>query len=265
MKKKITLVTSLLISMGSIMTGCNLVETPLTKTVSINDVEDISNEHFDSIDIEVETVKVNLIPVKSAEEQKVELIGDGQKGIEKDLKVKEMGNTLYISLKSKDIISLGYKNLDLDLNIYVEEKKYDEIDFKGSVSKLLVKDLSVNEINSDLNTGKIKMDNVETNKIIAHVNTGDIDLNDFKGAINATTNTGDVLIFTKKITDSISAKVNVGNINIETEEKPNNVEINAKTNVGKVKLYDKRVKNLVIGDGEIEMKLKTQTGSIIVN
>ncbi|MFD1781522.1 DUF4097 family beta strand repeat-containing protein [Fredinandcohnia salidurans] len=300
MVKKLSFVALLLVVIGGI--GSAVTYGSVNKEVSIHENIPIKNESITSIQVNVDSTDVEFIPVPTMEEARVELVGRGVEKTIQEFSVEEDGQTLSVSLQSKNEkwFNFNFYIPTLTLKIFAPEKMYQHVNIKGFSSDLLVENLQATTINLATDSGEVKLETITSEEMtvktfsgdihMEHVQgaietktdsgdlyvqdapvttfgaitfSGDIKLEKIKGALNTKTDSGDVLISTSEISKAINIKTFSGDIKIEAEKEPTDVQFEVSTFSGDVNLFDKYQNKATVGEGTILIQLETDSGDII--
>jgi len=299
MVKKLSFIALLLVIIGGI--GSAVTYGSVNKEVTIHETKPIENEIIQSIQVNVESTDIEFIPVPTMEEARVELVGRGAEKTIQKFSVEEVGQTLSISLQSKNEkwFNFNFYIPALTLKIFAPDKMYQQVNIKGFSSDILVEDLQSTKINLSSDSGDVKLENIASKemavktfsgdihmeKVQGAIETktdsgdlyvqdapvtsfgaitfsGDIKLNKINGALNTKTDSGDVFISTSEISKDIFSKTFSGDIKIETEKEPTDVQFEVSTFSGDVNLFDKYQNNALVGKGIVLIQLETDSGDI---
>lgn len=299
MVKNVSVIALLLFLTGVI--GSAVTYGSANKEASIYEKKPIENETITSIQVDTDSTDVEFISVPSMDEARVELVGKGADTTTNDFSVIEDGQTLFVSLESKNEkwFSFGFTFPSLRLKIYAPEKMYESVNVKGFSSDLLVQNFESKTMNLVTDSGDIKVEDITSETMTIKTFSGDVHLNHVQGSIetetdsgdlsvvdapitsfdaitfsgdlkferiqgqlSTKTDSGDVLISTSEITDNIHGKTFSGDITIKTAKEPTDVTFDVSTFSGDVKIFDTYKHNAKLGKGTILIQLETDSGDI---
>lgn len=299
MVKKLSFVALLLVVIGAI--GSAVTYGSMNKEVTIHEKKPIQNETINSIQVNVDSTDVEFIPVSTMEEARVELVGRGVENTISEFSVEEDGQTLSISLQSgnEKWFNFNFYIPTLKLKIFAPEKMYQHVNIKGFSSDLFVENLQSTTTNLSTDSGDVKIENIMSEEMTvktfsgdiymkqvegaietktdsgdlyvqdapvtsfgAITFSGDIKLEKIQGALNTKTDSGDVFISTSEISKAIYSKTFSGDIKIEAEKEPTDIQFEVSTFSGDVNLFDKYQNNAIVGEGATIIQLETDSGDI---
>lgn len=244
--------------------------------------EFVEERSFNSIYLATDNSEIALIPT-TAEKAKVELAGN-QKGYV--LTTDVVDHTLQVNLKQKrfKLFSFDLFSSKLYLTVYVPQKIYDTIQVESKNGSIKLTDLEGSDLKADTNNGRITLENIKSNSLSLESNNGQIEMNDIiatlieadihngkiemekvEGEIAAKTNNGRITLATDNLDRPLDLHSDNGKIEIYSKEKPTNAILDIKVNNGKVRVFDEKDWDTVIGNGENTIKLKTNNGSITLS
>ncbi|KGR78679.1 DUF4097 family beta strand repeat-containing protein [Ureibacillus manganicus] len=112
--------------------------------------------------------------------------------------------------------------------------------------------------------GRIAAKNSKAEKFEFSTDNGRIELNEVLGEIHATTDNGRIEGYIPTITKPIVFKSDNGSLTLKTDEKIENATLTAKSDFGRISVYGEKGKSFVFGEGNIPIRLKTDSGRITV-
>lgn len=146
--------------------------------------------------------------------------------------------------------------------VQVPDNQYSKIVVKTDNGKIDVHDLSSEHVELKTANGKISLESFDAETIVAKSSNGQISFNDVKGELEASTNTGKIILRTADLDRNITFTTDVGKIIIETKKEPTNATITAKTSVGSVEIFGAKNRELTYGKGKYSIDLSTEVGKI---
>ncbi|HWL25207.1 MAG TPA: DUF4097 family beta strand repeat-containing protein [Ureibacillus sp.] len=154
---------------------------------------------------------------------------------------------------------------------------------KTDNGKIILKSLLASEIKAETDNGRIEIEkshftnasfSTDNGRIIAKssksekfefsTDNGRIELNEVLGEIYATTDNGRIEGYIPTITKPINFKSDNGSLTLKTDEKIDNATVTVKSDFGRTSVYGEKGKNFVFGEGNVPIRLKTDSGRIIV-
>lgn len=262
----------------------------------------ISNQALSTIDINIDSTDIELIPVDDPAQARVELVGTEAKKLKEKFTVEQTDNKLAIQLRYKIRKWTQFGWVDqLKVKVYLPEKKYELITIKGEAADLFMNKVQAKDIHVTLKAGdvigkeltpeslSIKNDvgDIRLDKINGNVSaqlsagdiavsdsaistlqikttTGDIHVKNVAGEITSSSSQGDIHINNEKIEHPISIKSKVGDIIVEAKKYPKNAQFEATSHVGDVIILGKKQQIINNSNPGILIQLETKTGDILV-
>lgn len=300
MIKKLSIVALILLVVG----GIGSVATyGARQKEDISEQRKIKNDQVSHVHIDVDSMDLEFIPVNDFKQAKVELVGNGNKELKKELKVKEAGDTLEITLKNEREkwfnFQFGWNHSKL--KIYLPEKQYEQLKINGLSADVYLNGISGKNTEIKLSSGDLVVKNVTTDKLVVegsssdlflrdikgdvfaqtksgdmvlnnivgsdigiNANSGDIALNQVVGPLQIKTSSGDIHMAVDKIMHSVKGQSSSGDIFIETKEKLQNARFDIHTNSGDAFILGENGNHPDIGKGSILIQLDTSSGDILI-
>ncbi|WP_058306107.1 DUF4097 family beta strand repeat-containing protein [Gracilibacillus massiliensis] len=227
---------------------------------------EITNEDIISFDIRVNNEAVKMVP-STDDSIRVELTGNAVNKNENNLMVEESGATLLIETENekRKLFSLNFFDFNRTLTIYVPEREYQSLQAEIDNGSIRVKEMNAKNILTTTKNGKIFLHNIISDQVEVNTNNGKIELENVEGKLIGKTNNGAISLVSKELDRQIDFQTDNGSITIETEKEPTNVVFDTKTNNGSINLFNDSSYDMIIGDGDHTIKLRTKNGSITVN
>ncbi|UOQ48899.1 DUF4097 domain-containing protein [Gracilibacillus caseinilyticus] len=251
---------------------------------TVTQTEQVKRNDVSNIEIDADNEMVEIIPTTDTAIT-VELTGKTSKNNEKRLFVEENNQTLSITVKSERFrfLSFDFFNWERSLTIHLPEKKYNrltadvdngsinaaelevaEIEVETNNGKVAIQEMTANTIQAESDNGKIYIENVTADKMAVATDNGKIELIDVEGALQGKTSNGAISLKISHIDRAIDLETDNGSINIETEKEPTNAIFDTSTDNGRVSIFGDDDYDMMVGEGENEIKLQTNNGSITV-
>ncbi|WP_416731148.1 DUF4097 family beta strand repeat-containing protein [Fictibacillus sp. JL2B1089] len=181
------------------------------------------------------------------------------------------GDKINVSMKGKtekkysDDFSLSVKKNNNKLMIQAKQKKKTKLFslFSGDY-ELLVKlpKADYKRLQAISDTSDINMQDIEASNIKLQTNLGDIFLKDVTGAVSAKSDVGDIDIQILHIKKDIIAKSNLGDITIKTKNEPKQLRTDLRNTIGDEKINLPGLKNGSIETGGPLVFLSSEVGDL---
>jgi|SRR5690625_1443141 len=260
MVKRLIVLATVLLFVGLIGSAFT-IKGKLNQNVSVKRSVDMSDVQH--IDITIPNGHVNLYPTEGKEAE-MEFVGNLS---ENNFIEKVENGTLKITVKSKGFgfFSIDLFSLSQTINVAIPEHLYDSITVQSYNGKINVDEAHVTHLDLKTDNGRISLKNVVADTTNVRSSNGKINLAYVTGEVNAHTSNGKISLKTVSLDQSIDLSTNNGAIEILTDQRPENVVIDAKTDNGRIEVYGKRNWDIVTGNGEHVIKLMTDNGSITIS
>ncbi|MBZ2174020.1 DUF4097 domain-containing protein [Schnuerera sp. xch1] len=260
MKKIIMLALGLLIvgAIGSIFTFSSLNrETTVSEEKYID--ENITSIEISTRNVEVEVLSTNENNVK------VELTGNVLPNIDYSLSTSVEDSTLLIEPEMSEHSWFNLMPIALRLKVYLPSEQYDSLYVENDNGLVHVKDSTINNVIINTTNGMVDVQSITSTNIDVQTASGKITMKHVNGEITGKSGSGPIKVQTKSLDHPVQLETKSGGILLQTEQPPTNVTFEAETGTGRIDILDQYTgKNIVIGNGENLIKLKTGTGSITV-
>ncbi|CEK33515.1 hypothetical protein UMC2_07651 [[Clostridium] sordellii] len=255
--KKITKLACIIILIGLLFIGLGYMTNQsfsfessnklnITKTNEYKIVKDIKElEEFKSINIEVGITNIEIIPY---EKYKIELQYKEDYG---KINYKVKNNSLIINQEST-IRNLNNKsNFNKDdlsfIKIYIpSDKSFEKFSIISDIGNIDIRQMNLNNLDLSCNVGNIKVNNCEINKskfknLEANLNLGNINSKNInvKNLLNTKNDLGNIDI-SGKVYGDIEVNCDLGNVDIEIDEKEKNYNYRLICDLGKIDINGKR-------------------------
>lgn len=217
-------------------------------TVETKVIDEETIENIEYLSVQTTTIKTEIKASKDTNVH-VELIGNK---------------------KQKNTPKLVTSTRDRHLNIQVEEgqtSKWVNASFTPSANKLIIMipEQFIQTIESKSDTGNLIIEGVKVEKFLIQTDVGNIHFTDTVGAYTITTTTGNIEMELDEILNSLNIRSDVGDIQLQTKQKPVDAIITGKTDSGKITIYNEQLRSVVLGEGKLPIELSTKSGDIIIN
>lgn len=260
MIKKLLLIGGLLVCVGGVGVAFTHGQ---TQSENVSDTKTME-EAFNKVEIKTDNTQVILAPTDG--EAEVRLSGQMKEKEKEAFKVSVAGDTLEVEHKTDKstfrLFNVDLEELNKQIEVYLPREAYEEISVESSNGMIEISDLNANQVILDTKNGKLRLEQLDSDYIHAKTSNGAIIANDIQGEIKAQTSNGAIEMSLPTIHSPLDLATSNGAINVEVDEAVNNTTITANTSNGSVYILGSNEGNRIIGDGSIEVKLKTSNGRI---
>lgn len=224
--------------------------------------KNIDMDKIEHLDVVMSNAAVEIIPTKS-KEAKIVFTGDTSK-INFEEKIDQ--DTLYIFGKEKRItlFNVDMFSFGQSLEIELPEKVYESIKVNTDNGKININNLRVNILESKTANGRINFKNIIANDVQTRTNNGRVTLENIDGDIKAKSSNGKIEVSVDSLNQSLDLHTSNGAVRVVTKEEPTNAIIDADTGNGSIRVFGKKDWDIVTGNGDHLIKLRTSNGSIRV-
>lgn len=270
------------------------------KMETSNKLIKVPHSNFSNVKMNIDHGSLHVFPSET-DETIVELVGESEK---LEFSANVVNDTLTIRLKTKkfQLFSFLFLIRDLRVNVALPKKLYTTISMKTDngrlrAEKLLgkaikassdngsigLKELATTVLEVESDNGRIEIDKVQTDKLSAQTDNGRVELRNIdaehvitetdngqimmdyvSGDIIGKTDNGRITLLTPSLDRMIQLETDNGSIVVDTENKPTDVSIHAKTDHGRVNIFGEKNSRTVFGDGSNTIRLSSDNGKITV-
>lgn len=204
---------------------------------SSNHEQMMSSENITSVNVFTEKGNVT-ISMYEGDEIRAYLIGEDGERLSKGYKLTMKGKRNLVTIKAKKKSKLTQ---NFSVSVELPNKLYEQI-----------------QVHADV--GNVEIAGANAASYALKTNVGNVNVNVPQGIINAESQVGNMNFQVAEITSDINAKIDVGNIVVETVEAPEALQTDCKTNVGTTTINLPNTQNGDIGTGGPIVKLQTDVG-----
>jgi DUF4097 and DUF4098 domain-containing protein YvlB len=259
--KKISLLALLLIVVGVIG---SIITYSLSDQTAVAEEREVDVTNIENIEIQMDNGSVNVFPADT-DQAEVEMEGIVSEGTEPNFIVETEGGTLTIEIKEKRrFIQLIPLMGSPSLHLYLPEKEYASLHADINNGIFQAEDLAVKEIQAESDNGKIVLTKITAEAAEVRTSNGKIEMNMVEGDITGKSNNGAISVETVNLDRDLDLETDNGSITIQTENEPSNAIIDARTDNGRVTVFGHSDWDTMIGDGENEIRLRTNNGRITI-
>lgn len=234
---------------------------------------------IDELDIQTENAKISILP--STDDTIKVALESGNK--EDKLVTNAKDNSLEVQIKNKSWATISFNLFapPTSLTVYLPKQQYKDVTIATDNGKIEINELAAENIDIQSSNGKISLEDILSDKLNIHTSNGLIKLTDIEardtkfksdngkvtltnvlGDISGDTSNGKITVNTENLDQQIDLHANNGIINIYTETLPSNNTLDLRTDLGKIRVFDQTDWDTVIGNGEYNIKLRTNNGNI---
>ncbi|TXL65096.1 DUF4097 domain-containing protein [Cerasibacillus terrae] len=278
MLKKLVMVASVLLIIGIVGSLFNFKTLYSDKEMK---EEKIIDTVFDTINISVDSAKIELIPTN--EKNAILEYRTNYSDYNFSSEVKNSTLEVHVDMNQKKLFRFDFFSKGSALKLYIPKKQYESLQIESDNGRIMIEEIDVKtadirtdngriEINNmasdnltaNSNNGRINLANVDASTVTTKSSNGKIVLNHVTGTLSSKTNNGSISLITEDLERSIDFKTDNGKIEIQTEKEPTNVIFDLKTDNGSIDVFNQSDWDTVIGNGDNTIKLETDNGKIII-
>lgn len=278
MLKKLVMVASVLLIIGIVGSLFNFKTLYSDKEMK---EEKIIDTVFDTINISVDSAKIELIPTN--EKNAILEYRTNYSDYNFSSEVKNSTLEVHVDMNQKKLFRFDFFSKGSALKLYIPKKQYESLQIESDNGRIMIEGIDVKtadirtdngriEINNMANdnltvnsdNGRINLANVDASTVTTKSSNGKIVLNHVTGTLSSKTNNGSISLITEDLERSIDFKTDNGKIEIQTEKEPTNVIFDLKTDNGSIDVFNQSDWDTVIGNGDNTIKLETDNGKIII-
>ena len=278
MLKKLVMVASVLLIIGIVGSLFNFKTLYSDKEMK---EEKIIDTVFDTINISVDSAKIELIPTN--EKNAILEYRTNYSDYNFSSEVKNSTLEVHVDMNQKKLFRFDFFSKGSALKLYIPKKQYESLQIESDNGRIMIEGIDVKtadirtdngriEINNmasdnltvNSDNGRINLANVDASTVTTKSSNGKIVLNHVTGTLSSKTNNGSISLITEDLERSIDFKTDNGKIEIQTEKEPTNVIFDLKTDNGSIDVFNQSDWDTVIGNGDNTIKLETDNGKIII-
>lgn len=278
MLKKLVMVASVLLIIGIVGSLFNFKTLYSDKEMK---EEKIIDTVFDTINISVDSAKIELIPTN--EKNAILEYRTNYSDYNFSSEVKNSTLEVHVDMNQKKLFRFDFFSKGSALKLYIPKKQYESLQIESDNGRIMIEGIDVKtadirtdngriEINNMANdnltvnsdNGRINLANVDASTVTTKSSNGKIVLNHVTGTLSSKTNNGSISLITEDLERSIDFKTDNGKIEIQTEKEPTNVIFDLKTDNGSIDVFNQSDWDTVIGNGDHTIKLETDNGKITI-
>lgn len=233
------------------------------KTYNLNKTEAVSADAVKSLQIDADTAVVQIHP-GTGKDVTAHLYGRAASNKPlRDLTftVVKTGDTVRITLKRQQSLDFAFgTNLQINLDVTVPQKVYDSLTVQTATGEVDASNLTVKRMNFHLATGALNIEQIRGN-VTGTTSTGAITITNVAGSLNLTANTGKIAVHDAALTHNITAKTNTGEVTIEADTPPKNLQFNLSTSIGSV---NADVPNATVNGGRTSVSGTVGSGGPVI-
>ena len=278
MVKKWLSIAGILVVIGGVGAVIALRNTAAGETEAI---ERSVDESFSKVNIKSNNAKLEVKPTEE-ETASIELADVNPN--EYQLKHEVKNGQLQIEVKQKGFKLINFNTKTMKLTVHLPKQSYDaltvrgengaigidqldikHIDVKSDNGAATLSQLTADDIHVKSDNGKIQLTEIEADRVSTLSDNGLHVLEQVNDAeLKSKADNGKIILKTSNINRPIHLETDNGAIEIETDEKPNNVTFDIKMDNGKAKIFGSSDWDTIVGKGENLVKLVTDNGNITV-
>ncbi|RNC99687.1 DUF1700 domain-containing protein [Lysinibacillus halotolerans] len=148
--------------------------------------------------------------------------------------------------------------------IHLKSLLANSLNIKSDNGRILIEHSNCTDVSASTNNGRIVVNHSSAEKIDLSTDNGRIELHNVKGEIKASTDNGRIDGYIPAVTKPIRWKTDNGSITLKTDEPLDDATLTLKSGFGRVEVYGEKGEKFQFGDGSVPIKLKSDTGRIMV-
>ncbi len=235
---------------------------------SLQNENETQTKRFKSSEIQSLTVSNSFGTIKLIETSGDEIIVENNSPkTSNSVKIETEGDSLSITNDAKKNISFGinFKKSSENITVYLPKKQYERITISNDVGEITIDQINAVYLNVKSGVADIDISDVSSTSLNVSSEVGDVSIKNYSGKLDIENETGSIEISTDKVTQSLIAHNEVGEINLTINQKPMNIFISADSDVGSTRIFGQKTGSYLNGDGSITVDLSTELGDIRVN
>ncbi|MFP9130667.1 DUF4097 family beta strand repeat-containing protein [Niallia sp. BSM11] len=233
----------------------------------LNERKVIESNNFEHVEISADNAAIEIHPIQESSAY-VQLSGTKRGNRELNYSAEVESNKLKVILKEKghQLIPMSlFGDSELSLDLYLPEKQYASMIADIKNGRIKMTDLSSREVVLHTANGRLELANITAETVKADSSNGRIQLDNVSGEIDGKTINGRIELNASALNQDIQLQTNNGEISVTAEKEPENANISAETDNGDIEIFKQANSNVIFGDGEYKIRLKTNNGDIEVN
>jgi len=231
------------------------------------EINKTATQSFTSIHASADNAAIEVKKV-NGKEAKAILTGNQNKGGEVQLESKIHNGEWNITVKEsmRPYLNFNFFTKTRKLTIYLPEKTYKQISLRSDNGSIVADHTESKSIDIESSNGRIELTELKAENIQARTDNGKLSFTNTTGNIHARSDNGRIDFKGKTISHNLDFETDNGRIQIELNEKPEQLQIEAQTDFGKVHLFGEKYNNqtFIKGSGP-DVRLRTDNGRIEVN
>jgi len=218
-KLLIILAVTMVVSLGIAAIVMVMTDSFNIATEKINDSKTFNPEEISSIEVDLSSTDLNIIPTTKGEII-VHFYGEVSTNLKRaipELVAYKTGDKLYVEiLRSKDIV-IGINISRTTMDIYIPEITLEEFKINVVSGDVILEDIKAAETYLETVSGDIKVQDLMAEKIRISSVSGDIIVQDYTGNIDAGSIAGDISLIGGDDNEDLDAATVSGDISIEQD------------------------------------------------
>ncbi|TET51989.1 MAG: hypothetical protein E3J58_00990 [Actinomycetota bacterium] len=218
-KLLIILAVTMVVSLGIAAIVMVMTDSFNIATEKINDSKTFNPEEISSIEVDLVSTDLNIIPTTKGEII-VHFYGEVSTNLKRaipELVAYKTGDKLYVEiLRSKDIL-IGINISRTTMDIYIPEIILEEFKINIVSGDVILEDIKAAETYLETVSGDIKVQDLMAEKIRISSVSGDIIVQDYTGNIDAGSTSGDISLIGGDDNEDLDASTVSGGISIEQD------------------------------------------------
>lgn len=186
-----------------------------------------------------------------------------------DLTMDKIGDVLHIELKQNKAITLTSILNDVDVNVLIPNKQFENISIESNAGKVSINDVQLVKLDIEANVGYVNLNDVAADSIDMEVTVGKVNMNEVVGNFDLTLNAAKMVAKLSEISQNMRFVADAGRFEFILKEEPTNLDVDLNINNGSLKVglpldFDEKSKRKVrgsIGQGDHSLFGRIDHGS----
>src|SRR5690554_6449409 len=175
-----------------------------------------------------------------------------------DLTMDKIGDVLHIELKQNKAMTLTSILNDVDVNVLIPNKQFENISIESNAGKVSINDVQLVKLDIEANVGYVNLNDVAADSIDMEVTVGKVNMNEVVGNFDLTLNAAKMVAKLSEISQNMHFVADAGRFEFILLEEPTNLDVDLNINNGSLKVdlpldFDEKSKRKVrgsIGQGD---------------
>lgn len=219
-------------------------------------------ESFTDISIKTNNENIELV---ATEDPVARVEFEGSKELKEEVTIEVRDHTLFMeTAKDKKPSPIIFFPKDIKMTVYLPDSIYESLDMKTDNGNFKASELELKAVKVSSSNGEVLLEEVKSKTLNVTADNGNVHLDQVEGSISGNTINGSISLIAEEWKLPIQLETINGDIELQTNSKPENSTFDATTKNGEVNLYGEHDLNKVFGQGKHVVELTTANGNITV-